>query len=152
MQTMNNWSQSTRREGMVSEQKEGSLFSLPNAIFEPGLSSSAFLVYSYLQRCANGKTRQCYPSYETIGKAVGLSRNTVQKCVGELADKGLIYTENTSVITKRGMKRNGNLLYTVLSAEEVVEALHQRKLHRLELETALAKGRRAGVVEGLPIR
>lgn len=132
--------------------RAGNFFSLPNEIFELGLSSSAFLVYSYLQRCANGKTRQCYPSYETIGKAVGLSRNTVQKCVGELADKGLIYTENTSVITKRGMKRNGNLLYTVLSAEEVVEALHQRKLHRLELETALAKGRRAGVVEGLPIR
>lgn len=131
---------------------QGNCFYLPNAIFELGLSSSAFLVYSYLQRCVNGKTKQCYPSYDTIGKAVGLSRNTVQKCVGELADKGLIYTENTSVITRDGMKRNGNLLYTMLPTEEVVEAHHQRKLHRLELETALAKGRRAGVVEGLPIR
>lgn len=127
--------------------KAGNFFSLPNEIFELGLSSSAFLVYSYLQRCANGKTRQCYPSYETIGKAVGLSRNTVQKCVGELADKGLIYTENTSVITKNGMKRNGNLRYTMLPTEEVVEARHQRQLHRLELETALAKGQRAGVAK-----
>lgn len=127
--------------------KRGHFFSLLNEIFELGLSSSAFLVYSYLQRCANGKTCQCYPSYETIGKAVGLSRNTVQKCVGELADKGLIYTENTSVITKDGMKRNGNLRYTMLPTEEVVEAHHQRKLHRLELETALAKGRRAVAVQ-----
>lgn len=131
---------------------QGNCFYLPNAIFELGLSSSAFLVYSYLQRCANGKTRQCYPSYDTIGKAVGLSRNTVQRCVGELADKGLIYTENTSVITKDGMKRNGNLLYTMLPAEEAVEAHHQSQLRRLELETALAKGRRVGVVEGLPNR
>ena len=131
---------------------QGNCFYLPNAIFELGLSSSAFLVYSYLQRCANGKTHQCYPSYDTIGKAVGLSRNTVQKCVGELADKGLIYTENTSVITKDGMKRNGNLLYTIRAAEEVVEAHHQSQLHHLELETALTKGKRAGVVEGLPIR
>ena len=128
--------------------RAGNFFSLPNEIFELGLSSSAFLVYSYLQRCVNGKTRQCYPSYDTIGKAVGLSRNTVQKCVGELADKGLIYTENTSVITKDGMKRNGNLLYTMLPAEEVVDAHHQRKLQRLELETALAKGRCAEVVQG----
>lgn len=124
--------------------RAGNFFSLPNEIFELGLSSSAFLVYSYLQRCANGKTRQCYPSYETIGKAVGLSRNTVQRCVSELADKGLIYTENTSVITKDGMKRNGNLLYTMLPSEEVVDAHHQRKLHRLELETALAKRQRGG--------
>lgn len=131
---------------------QGNCFYLSNEIFELGLSSSAFLVYSYLQRCANGKTKQCYPSYETIGKAVGLSRNTVQKCVGELADKGLIYTENTSVITKNGMKRNGNLRYTMLPAEKVAEAHQQLKLHRLELETALAKGRRAGVVEGLPNR
>ena len=127
---------------------QGNCFYLPNEIFELGLSSSAFLVYSYLQRCANGKTRQCYPSYETIGKVVGLSRNTVQRCVGELADKGLIYTENTSVITRAGIKRNGNLLYTVLPTEEVVEAHHQHKLRCLELETALTKGRRAGVVQG----
>lgn len=125
---------------MVSQ---GNFFSLPNEIFELGLSSSAFLVYSYLQRCANRKTRQCYPSYETIGEAVGLSKNTVQRCVCELADKGLIYTENTSVITKDGMKRNGNLLYTVLSAEEVVEAHRKRQLRQLDLETALAKAQKA---------
>lgn len=127
---------------------QGNFFSLPNEIFELGLSSSAFLVYSYLQRCANRKTRQCYPSYETIGEAVGLSKNTVQRCVCELADKGLIYTENTSVITKGGMKRNGNLRYTVLPAKEVIDAHHQRKLHRLELEAALAKGQCVGVAQG----
>lgn len=125
---------------MVSQ---GNFFSLPNEIFELGLSSSAFLVYSYLQRCANRKTRQCYPSYETIGDAVGLSKSTVQRCVCELADKGLICTENTSVITKDGMKRNGNLLYTVLPAKEVVEAHRKRQLRQLDLEAALAKAQKA---------
>ena len=33
-------------------------------------SSSAFLVYCYLRQCADRKTYQCYPSYETIGDAV----------------------------------------------------------------------------------
>ena len=105
----------------------GRFFSLPNEIFELRLSPSAFLVYSYLRRSANRNTRQCYPSYETIGTAVGLSKNTVQKCVCELVDKGLISTENTSVITRDGMKRNGNLLYTICPAHEVVEAQYRKQ-------------------------
>lgn len=107
---------------------KGHFFSLPNEIFELKLSPSAFLVYSYLRCSANRNTYQCYPSYETIGSAVGLSKNTVQKCVCELVDKGLISTENTSVITRDGMKLNGNLLYTICPAHEVVEAQYQKQL------------------------
>lgn len=114
---------------------KGHFFSLPNEIFDLGLSPSAFLVYSYLRRSANRNTHQCYPSYETIGSAVGLSRNTVQKCVGELADRGLIFTENTSIITKGGMKLNGNLRYTIQPAHEVIEENYQRRLRRLEQST-----------------
>ena len=105
----------------------GRFFSLPNEIFELKLSPSAFLVYSYLRCSANRNTYQCYPSYETIGSAVGLSKNTVQKCVCELVDKGLISTENTSVITRDGMKLNGNLLYTICLAHKVVEAQYQKQ-------------------------
>lgn len=110
----------------------GHFFSLPNEIFELRLSPSAFLVYSYLRRSANRNTRQCYPSYETIGAAVGLSKNTVKKCVGELADKGLIFTENTSILTKGGMKLNGNLCYTIQSAHKVIKENYQQQLRDLK--------------------
>ena len=114
----------------------GNFFSLPNDIFELSLSPGAFKVYCYLRCCANRKTNQCYPGYPTIGKVLDMSVNTVRKHVCELVDKGLIRTENTSVITKDGMKRNGTLLYTILDVRPILEEAHQRKIQNLKLETA----------------
>ena len=114
----------------------GNFFSLHNEIFELKLSPSAFMVYCYLQRCADRKTKQCYPSYPTISESLGLSVNTVQRAVRILADKGLIFTENTSVITRHGEKHNGTLLYTMLDPSPLLEAHRKAQLDRLELETA----------------
>lgn len=124
-------------------ERRGNFFSLPNEIFLLGLSPSAFLVYSYLRRSANRETHQCYPSYGTIGSAVGLSRNTVQKCVCALVDKGLISTENTSVITRDGLKCNGSLMYTICPAHEVVEDHYRQQLQKLQAQS------RAGAVQKL---
>lgn len=114
-------------------------FPFPNEIFILGLCPGELAVYSYLLCCANRKTNQCWPSYKTIGKAVGMTENTVAKYVGSLERKGLICTEPTTVTTKAGVKRNGNLLYTVSPFQDVLEAHHQRQLERLALETARAQ-------------
>ena len=114
----------------------GNFFSLPNDIFELSLSPGTFKVYCYLRCCANRKTNQCYPSYETIGDAVGLCKNTIARCICELVDMRLIHMENTSVITRNGLKHNGSLLYTVLGMRPVLEKAHQRKIQNLKLETA----------------
>lgn len=86
-------------------------FPLPNEIYQLGLSHSAIAVYGYLLRIEDRRTYQCHPSYATIGKAVGMSRNTVRKYVQELEERGLIRTERTSIITRDGRKQNGSLLY-----------------------------------------
>lgn len=112
--------------------RRGNFFSLPNEIFLLGLTPSAFLVYSYLRRSANRDTHQYYPSYKTIGAAVGLSKNTVQKCICELVDKGLVSTADTSVITRDGRKCNGSLMYTICPVHEVVEEYYQRQLRNLK--------------------
>lgn len=96
-------------------------FPLPNAIFSLNLSPGEIAVYSYLLHCENRKTYQCYPSYKTIGQAVGMSTNTVQKYMFALADKGFITIEPTSVITKSGQKRNGSHRYTIRPIQEVVD-------------------------------
>ena len=114
-------------------------FPFPNEIFILGLSPGELAVYSYLLCCANRKTGQCWPSYKTIGRAVGMTENTVAKYVGSLEHKGLIQTENPTVTTKAGIKRNGNLLYTVSPFQDVLEAHYQRQLERLALETARAQ-------------
>lgn len=104
---------------------------LPNEVFSLGLTPGEISVYSYLLFCASRKSNQCWPSYNSIGKAVRMSVNTVHKYVCSLVDKGLISTENTSVITKAGIKRNGNLRYTIRPIREVMEEYHQRQLRRL---------------------
>ena len=111
-------------------------FPFPNEIFILGLCPGELAVYSYLLCCANRKTDQCWPSYKAIGKAVGMTENTVAKYVGNLERKGLIQTENTTVTTRAGVKRNGNLLYTVSPFQDVLEAYYQQQLERLTLETA----------------
>lgn len=114
-------------------------FPLPNEIFLLGLCPGELAVYAFLRHCENRKTHQCWPSYKTIGKAAGMTENTVAKYVGNLERKGLIQTENTTVTTKAGAKRNGNLLYTVSPFQDVLEAHHQRQLERLAQETTRAQ-------------
>lgn len=114
-------------------------FPLPNTIFSLGLSPGEIAVYSYLLHCEDRKTYQCYPSYKTIGQAVGMSTNTVQKYIFELADKGFITIEPTSVITKTGQKRNGSYRYTIRPIQEVVESYHQRQLRKLEIDAAKSR-------------
>jgi len=111
-------------------------FPLPNVIFSLGLSPGEIAVYSYLLYCEDRKTYQCHSSYRTIGQAVGMSTNTVQKYIAALGEKGFIGIENTSVITTSGQKRNGTLRYTILPIQEAVELYHQRQLRKLELDAA----------------
>ena len=68
-----------------------------------------------------------------------MSTNTVQKYIFELADKGFITIEPTSVITKSGQKRNGSHRYTIRPIQEVVDRYHQRQLRKLEQETAKSR-------------
>ncbi len=109
---------------------------LLNAIFSLNLCTGDIAVYSYLLHCEDRKTYQCYPSYKTIGRAVGMSTNTVQKYIFELAGKGFIEIEPTSVITKSGQKRNGSHRYTIRPIQDVVNLYHQRQLRKLEQDTA----------------
>ena len=109
-------------------------FPLPNVIFSLGLSPGEIAVYSYLLYCEDRKTYQCHPSNKTIGQAVGMSVNTVQKYIAALGERGFISVEPTSVITKSGQKRNGTLRYTIRPIREAVELYHQRQLHKLELD------------------
>lgn len=107
-------------------------FPLPNEIFQLGLTPGELAVYAFLLKCENRETYQCYPSYRTIGEAVGMSRNTVAKYVQLLEEKKLIRTERTTVTLKDGRKRNGSLLYTILPPEQAVEQFNRRQLAKAE--------------------
>ena len=51
-----------------------------------------------------------------------------------MVEKRLITTEPTSVVTKKGEKRNGNLLYTIRPIQEAVEYHYEQQMIRLNEE------------------
>ena len=107
-------------------------FTMPNEIFSLGLDASKIAVYAYLRCLENRRTYQCWPSYTTIGNAVGRAKNTVMRYVDALADKGLISTEPTSVLMRSGIKKNGSLHYTLRPIREAVELFHDRQMAAVE--------------------
>lgn len=114
-------------------------FPLPNEIFCLNLSYGEIAIYAYLLYRENRKTFQCHPSFRTIGKALNMSRNTVSKYVKQLEEKQLIRTESTEIRMANGMKRNGNLLYTVLPIEQAKSLYFEQQLQRAVCQQAHEK-------------
>ena len=114
-------------------------FPMPNEIFCLGLSCGEIAVYAYLLYREDRKTFQCHPSFRTIGNALKMSRNTVSKYVKRLEEKQLIRTEPTEVRTSNGVKRNGNLLYTILPVEQAKNLYLQQQLQRAACQQAHEK-------------
>ena len=112
--------------------KKNNYFPMPNEIFCLGLNSGEIAVYTYLMFCEDRKTFQCYPSYNTIGKALDMSKNTVMKYVKSLEEKCFITTEHTTVTLKSGEKRNGNLRYTIRPIKEAKDYFYRRQMLKLE--------------------
>ena len=96
-------------------------FFLPNELFQLGLDYGELAVYSFLKRCENRRTHQCWPSIKTIGQAVGMSENTLRKYIRRLEERELITTEPTEVITKSSGRRNGNLRFTLRPIGGVID-------------------------------
>lgn len=120
-----------RTKPPVGWEKVRNCFPVSNELLDFDLPAGAVAVYIYLLRHANRKTNRCHPSEATIAKKLHLSRNTVAKHVRLLEKRGLIVTEYTTVITKQGVKRNGNLLYTLLPMHEVIATYYERQLTAL---------------------
>ena len=68
-----------------------------------------------------------------------MSSNTVRKYVRMLEERGLITTEPTSVTTKNGQKRNGNLLFTIRPIQEAVEQFYRQQLEKIPLDVQREK-------------
>lgn len=121
---------------------EKDFFMVPNEVFSLDLDFREISLYTYLLRCENRETYQCYPSYKTIGTAIHMSENTVAKYVRQLEEKGLIYTEPTLVQSKDGKPLNGNLLYAIRPIQGALEMFYQRQFTSAEEEAEKARLRK----------
>ena len=102
---------------------------LPNEIFSLHLSTGELATYAVLMRLEDPRSYECWPSYETIGKAIGKSKSSVKRYVAGLVEKGLITVEPTSVIMRNGLKKNGNLRYHIRPIREAMEWYTQHQLY-----------------------
>ena len=123
-----------RFHGWNRQQKLTHFFSLPNEIFLLGLTHGELAVYCYLKYLEDRKTHQCWPSYRNIGKAVGMSENTVRKYVAMLEERGLITTAYTTMRARGGRPMNGHLMYTICPFHEVVSAHYHAQMENLDLQ------------------
>ena len=130
----------------------GNFFPLPNVIFHLGLSAEEIATYAYLLYCENRKTYQCWPSYTTIGNAIGKTKNSVKKYVDGLREKGLIVTEPTTKIAKDGAALNGNLLYTILPVDEAVRTYNETQIYLANIESERQKIRQLALKKGVTFK
>ena len=72
--------------------EKNNYFPIPNKIFSLGLNYGEIAVYYCLVSCEDRQTNQCYPSYNTMGNALKMSKKTVVKYVKSLEDKCFITT------------------------------------------------------------
>lgn len=74
-----------------------------------------------------------------MAKVLHLSRNTAAKHMRLLEEHGLIITEWTQTQMKNGIRKNGNLRYTVVPMHEVLEQCYQRQMTELERQRVQQK-------------
>ena len=132
--------------------ENGNYFTLPNVMFQLGLSTGELATYAYLLRCENRKTYQCFPSYKTIGQAIGKTRNAVKTYVDGLRDKGLIKTEPTTKTAKDGTVLNGNLLYTIQPIENALNVYNERQAYLSEIESRRQMIRQLALKNGVTFK
>ena len=111
-------------------------FMVPNEVFHIDLSHPKISIYCYLLSIEDRETYQCWPSYKTIGKALGMCENTVSKYMRSLEEKGLIRTKPTMIRSKDGRPLNGNLLYTICPIQAAEDSFYQRQFRQLEEDAA----------------
>ena len=111
---------------------------LPKELFELDLNHNEIAIYAFLMYCEDHRKSLCYPSYSTIGRRLGMCKNTVRKYVASLEIKHLIITEQTQVIAG-GKKRNGNLKYTFLPIQEAEQYYMDKQIETAKLEKARQK-------------
>lgn len=129
---------STKRPWLTGE-VFGAVFPIPNEVFQLDLKPGELLVYIYLHYQKGVRSGQCWPSYATIGKAVGMCRKTVQTHIGSLINKGLIRAEETMIRRRDGRRCNGSLRYTVTPIRQVLRAREKEFLEQLKLAGAQRK-------------
>ena len=93
-------------------------YRMPHRIFQHGLTPIQFTVYSYLVSCL-GQRDVCWPSYKTIARDCGISRNAAIQAIDTLIQKRLIDKISTTRRNAHGCTRTSNNEYRIHDLSEL---------------------------------
>lgn len=97
---------------------------LPNNMTKSGeLSPKDIVIYVYIKRHANGKSKEAFPSLKTLSEESGAAINTIRKCISNLVDK------NKITIRKDGRKN----IYRFVNFNDGYEPLSFKFLDKKDL-------------------
>ncbi|HDR7526706.1 TPA: DnaD domain protein [Bacillus paranthracis] len=106
---------------LIDRRRRG-FFMIDNEIVDDArLTHKEMAVYMVLCRHLNQETGSCFPSLPTIGKKVGMSKNTVIKALNTLIEIGYVTKE------KRSSKEQGDMsnVYYVNDVHDLNGGVHQ---------------------------
>ena len=101
-----------------------SYFKIDNDIFSLRLDSYEFQVYAYLVSCA-GKKGECWPSTNTIARALGMSQSTVISKINSLVRRQLVDKRMTTRRSDHGRVSTANNHYHIRATADAIAA-HER--------------------------
>ncbi len=90
------------------------------AAYQVSISSTAYKVLSYLQQCADYKTRTCYPKRKTIAAKCGISVRSVVRTVNDLCAAGLLKRkfQFAFFVGDNSIRQKENL-YTIIDCPQI---------------------------------
>ena len=103
---------------------QNNYFTMPNEVFQLGLSAGELAVYSYLACCA-GQKDLCWPSIKTIALHCSCSENAARDAVKQLVDRGFIRKVATKQMRRNGSWRQSNNHYYILPLPVLPTAGHR---------------------------
>ena len=103
---------------------QNNYFTMPNEVFQLGLSAGELAVYSYLACCA-GQKDLCWPSIKTIALHCSCSENAARDAVKQLVDRGFIRKVATKQMRRNGSWRQSNNHYYILPLPALPTAGHR---------------------------
>ena len=103
---------------------QNNYFTMPNEVFQLGLSAGELAVYSYLACCA-GQKDLCWPSIKTIALHCSCSENAARDAVKQLVDRGFIRKVATKQMRRNGSWRQSNNHYYILPLPALSTAGHR---------------------------
>ena len=103
---------------------QNNYFTMPNEVFQLGLSAGELAVYSYLVCCA-GQKDLCWPSIKTIALHCNCSENAARDAVKQLVERRFIRKVATKQMRRDGRWRQSNNHYYILPLPALPTAGHR---------------------------